>query len=76
MSLLAEATALAARKGGTCSVSLLEQALDPAGLAELHEALASTVDGAAIARALTARGYDIKANALQRHRRRECACNA
>jgi hypothetical protein len=74
MSLLAEATALTTRKGGVCSVSLLEQTLDPATLAELREAMGSPVETSALARALTARGHDIKATALQRHRRGDCAC--
>lgn len=74
MSLLAEATALTTRKGGVCSVNLLEQTLEPALLAELREALDSQVETSALARALTARGHDIKATALQRHRRGDCAC--
>jgi hypothetical protein len=74
MSLLAEAAALASRKGGTCGVSVLEQTLDPAERAELLEALTSTVEGSAISKALAARGYHVKPNAIQRHRRQDCAC--
>jgi hypothetical protein len=43
-------------------------------LAELNEALDSRVESTALSKALIARGYDIRREPLQRHRRGECAC--
>ena len=74
MSLVQEAEALRHRQGGVCGVYLLEQTLEPAERDELSEALASPVQSAALARALSKRGHEVKSNALQRHRRRDCVC--
>jgi hypothetical protein len=73
-SLLADATAMTTKKGGKCSVYVLLQTLEPGLLAELNEALDSRVESTALSKALIARGYDIRREPLQRHRRGECAC--
>jgi len=71
MSLLDEAREAQARPGPQCSVASL-----PADLrAQVDEALEDpTIYASTIAKVLVNRGYDMKAERLTRHRRRECRC--
>jgi hypothetical protein len=74
MSLLDEAQSLTSRMGGTCGVELLLNSLSPEEQAELTEAIASSVEGSALARALAGRGHRVPSQTIQRHRRGECTC--
>ena len=74
-SLLDEARALTVRKGPPCAVESL-YIHKPELAAQMREALASEVKATAIAAALKARGVDITAHTIQRHRRGECRCPA
>lgn len=72
-SLLDEARALTKRPGSTCGVELLFLHR-PDLEAQLREALAANIDATAIARALKAKGVDVSADALRRHRSKSCKC--
>lgn len=73
MSLLDEAVKLQSTPGGTCSVGNLKKS-DPALYAELIEALASSVQFAAISRALKEKHQIVMASStLSYHRRGDCA---
>lgn len=62
------------RPGYACGVERLLGTLDDDDRAALIDALGSEAPTSAIARALTASGYVLAYQTLQRHRRRECRC--
>jgi hypothetical protein len=67
----------ARKPGGKCSVGVYLRDTSKAKRQELLDALAApmrVVPGAAIARVLKRRGVDVGAEAIQRHRRGDCAC--
>lgn len=75
MSLADEARAANNRRGAVCSVRLLLQRSTPEDQAELLEALADAeIQSTALARVLRARGIEIGADNLQRHRKGDCRC--
>jgi hypothetical protein len=74
MSLLDEAQQAMVTKGSTCTVFVLLESLSPSEQAELTEALESSVQGHALARALNNRGHRIAGQTINRHRRQECGC--
>jgi hypothetical protein len=74
MSLLDEAQQAIVTKGTTCTVTILLQSLSPQEQAELVEALESSVQSTALARALQNRGHRIAGQTINRHRRQECVC--
>ena len=83
MSLLTEAQALSRRPGGTCGVTLLVRRLSESEQAELHEAIWArddtdrwSVASQAISDALKERGHVLPRMTIDRHRRRECHCDA
>lgn len=74
MSLRDEVVALSVRPGPMCPVALIGPELQ----AEVEEILASpgpSVQLAALNKALRARGLDVSAAALGKHRREVCACH-
>lgn len=64
------------QRGGRCSVALLLETLSADDAAELRSALASPMEHAAIARALTSEGHRFASSTIARHRRGECRCDA
>lgn len=74
MSLLTEAQDGRKRPGFACGIKRLSDSLSPEEQAELEEALTSTVDNAALSRALVKRGHDISYQVIQRHRSATCSC--
>lgn len=72
--MLDEARAAVKAKGPRCSVGILIQTLTEAEQAEVAEALASNVESSGLARAMAARGWEVRAGNLARHRAGECAC--
>lgn len=74
MSFAEEVAAVAAvRPGPRCSFTQLD--LDDADARDLEHALADgRVPASAISRVLIARGYPIKPQTVNRHRRRICDC--
>jgi hypothetical protein len=74
MSLLTEAQSERKKPGFSCGVLRLTESMSPEERTELAEALASTVDNAALQRALQNRGHDIGYQTLQRHRSGSCSC--
>ena len=71
MSLLDEATERVNRPGTPCAIDKFRTS-DPQLYAELLEALASSVQISAIARALKDRGLPVPSDTLGRHRRGDC----
>ena len=75
------AAALAAsttKKGPRCGVAVALSKLPPVQADKARAALAAPIEEyehTQIARAFVAMGLDVKLNAVQRHRRRECACD-
>ena len=58
-----------------CSVEAMVAGVTGDDRADLMDALADhTVPATAIARAMQARGFDVKGGAVARHRRGACAC--
>lgn len=75
MSLLQEIEAVGSARGPVCGVAMMMDDLDPADRADLETAFASVrYRGAAISKALAARGIKIAAETIQRHRRGDCRC--
>lgn len=77
MGLADEAAALRTGRGTRCTAGRLLEELDhdqPDLATELRTLLAGTLEGTAIGKALRARGYAIKDEAIHRHRRGVCAC--
>lgn len=73
MSLLDDAIALTTHRGSTCSVGIfLDRHPDIAD--DLRAAMGAEVSAAAIAAALKARGLDLGAESIQRHRKERCKC--
>jgi hypothetical protein len=73
---LAEQLAKAATaqpKGPTCVMCLTVPTLSKEDRAALDAAMDSDIAHTAIARALQAEGYNVKATSVARHRRYECA---
>jgi ABC-type phosphate/phosphonate transport system ATPase subunit len=61
--------------GPSCWVNQLFQSLSKEDQADLVAALADPdIQHSAIARALRNRGFEVKASAIPRHRRKECSC--
>ena len=76
MSLLDEIKNNRPRVGSVCSFQGLFKELSKADRDDLVLALSDlTLSSSAISRALVARGYNIRRDTVQRHRRRECACD-
>ena len=64
-----------ANPGPKCSIAKVREELDPHSMADLEAALASPiVTAAAIVRGLKALGFQVRAQTVLRHRKRECAC--
>lgn len=77
MSLLDEVAALArsTRIGPRCTVGLTLDRLDGGDRDDLVRLLADPlVPGSLLSKALLARGHGLKAQTIQRHRRRICDC--
>ena len=65
------------RKGPPCSISVILAALDKDDRTALVEALTdATIEHTAIRRVLADNGFRVNINTVQRHRRRECLCDA
>lgn len=71
MTLLDEAVKLQTTAGVACAVGSLKK-LDPTLYAELLEGLASTVQAAALSRALKGHSILMAPDVLSRHRRGDC----
>ncbi len=76
MGLLDDIEAQTRRPGGRCAVGRVLNQLDAKDAADLEHAIAdeATYTGEAIARALTARGHQLKGANVQYHRNGKCAC--
>lgn len=62
-------------KPTTCTVALILQQVEESDLPALQQALDDpTIFGTSIAKVLKARGLDVGAQAIQRHRRKACHC--
>ena len=58
-----------------CSMGVVLSQLDPQDREAVQQALADhSIFGSTIAKVLKARGYEVKSLAVNRHRRRTCAC--
>lgn len=73
-SILDEIAAAAVGPGGTCTVGKALASMTAADRGEFEAAMGGAYPGVAIARVMQARGHDVKPNAVQRHRKQECAC--
>jgi uncharacterized membrane protein len=63
------------RKGPPCTVSLALEQLSPEETVVFHDAMRNPQQqGTRIAAELRREGYNVKDDALQRHRRGLCAC--
>jgi hypothetical protein len=75
VSLMDEARAESSRRGTRCSVRLLLESVEPGLQIEILAALADqSIEGTALGRVLRARQLKIGNDAIQRHRRKVCAC--
>jgi len=63
-------------KGPRCTVGVIFDNLDTTDTLALTEALESTMTGQGIANALKSEGHKVPAATIQRHRRKECNCDA
>ena len=63
--------------GPVCTVAAILEELDPATRAALVAAIGDHKrhPGSEIARKLTAHGFPVKGNTIQRHRRKDCNCD-
>ena len=77
MSLYDEIKSNQKRRGGMCTVRTLMPKMAEDERNDLFVALTdTTVSAQAIARALQNRGYQISGDSIQRHRRKDCACES
>lgn len=76
MSTLAGALAEASnvRAGGRCTLGILLNALDDVDKRALNNALSSDLQGEQIAAVLRGEGHQMKADTVQRHRKKRCSC--
>jgi hypothetical protein len=76
MGLLADCRQLNVKGAPTCTVAGLFDSMTPEDAAELGAVLADrSIAATTISRVLMARGFDVRAQPLQRHRRGECTCD-
>lgn len=62
-------------KGPPCSVSLMLQEMTDSDRSEFLMACADlSIPGTIIAKVLSRKGFDIKAESLRRHRKGDCRC--
>lgn len=70
-----DAEKAAFRKGPTCSLEVVLSKVDPDDAAALNAYLDdAAVPATAIARALQREGHVVRAQAVQRHRSKQCRC--
>lgn len=75
MGMFDEIKAEAIMKGPPCSVGVMVQQMTKEERADFEAACQDQlIAGSIIARVLIRRGYDIKVEALRRHRKGECRC--
>lgn len=75
MGILDEARAEAIIKGPPCTVGLAVAQMSDEDKADFLEACNDiAIAGTVISRVLARRGYDVRPEALRRHRKKECRC--
>ena len=75
MGLLDEIKSARPKVGGRCSIPMFLDSLSDKDRADVEAALADpTIAATAIAKVLQARGHNMSASTLQRHRRGACLC--